>query len=174
MKTILALLMMVLSAAAHGQLMKCTSKDGKVVYANNCPPDTTAQQIDILPTILKEIGGDPRGLRGASLFDVAKNGTDRTLFSLFWGSNKMYFMVWSPPWALFETRRKDGSVRTLCRTDTDPGCFADVAAQHPQEVERLKTTLEQHEKELGTTKWETSVLSADEKEQLRDLGYMAN
>jgi hypothetical protein len=44
-KTILALLMMVLSAAAHGQLMKCISKDGKVIYANSCPPDTTEHQI---------------------------------------------------------------------------------------------------------------------------------
>ncbi len=47
MKTILVLLMMVLSPAAYGQLMKCVSKDGKVVYANSCPPDTTEQKMSI-------------------------------------------------------------------------------------------------------------------------------
>jgi hypothetical protein len=46
-KTILVLLMMVLSTAAYGQLMKCVSKDGKVVYANSCPPDTTEQKMSI-------------------------------------------------------------------------------------------------------------------------------
>ena len=47
MKTILALLMMVLSVAAHGQLVKCIAKDGKVVYASTCPPDTKEQKLDI-------------------------------------------------------------------------------------------------------------------------------
>lgn len=47
MKTILALLMMVLSTATYGQLMKCVGKDGKVVYANSCPPDTTGERMSI-------------------------------------------------------------------------------------------------------------------------------
>lgn len=47
MKTILALLVMVLSAAAHGQLVKCVSKDGKVVYTNSCPPDTTEHKMGV-------------------------------------------------------------------------------------------------------------------------------
>jgi len=46
-KTILALLMMVISTATYGQLMKCVGKDGKVVYANSCPPDTTEQKMGI-------------------------------------------------------------------------------------------------------------------------------
>jgi hypothetical protein len=48
-KTILALLMIMLSATAYGQLVKCTTKDGKVIYANSCPPDTTEQQIRSAP-----------------------------------------------------------------------------------------------------------------------------
>ena len=47
MKTILALVMMLLSATAYGQLVKCVSKDGKVEYANNCPPGTTEHQTGI-------------------------------------------------------------------------------------------------------------------------------
>ena len=41
MKTILALVMMLLSAAAYGQLVKCVSKDGKVEYARDCPAGST-------------------------------------------------------------------------------------------------------------------------------------
>lgn len=47
MKTIFALLMMILAAAlsatAYGQLVKCVTKDGKVEYARNCAPGTTEQ-----------------------------------------------------------------------------------------------------------------------------------
>ena len=47
MKTILALMMMLLSATAYGQLVKCVSKDGKVEYARNCAPGTTEHQTGI-------------------------------------------------------------------------------------------------------------------------------
>ena len=47
MKTILALLMMALSATAYGQLVRCVSKDGKVEYARDCPPGTTEQKTGI-------------------------------------------------------------------------------------------------------------------------------
>jgi len=39
--------MMVLSAAAFGQVLKCVGKDGKVEFASMCPPGTTAQQTGI-------------------------------------------------------------------------------------------------------------------------------
>jgi hypothetical protein len=39
--------MMALSAAAHGQLVKCVGKDGKVSYARDCPPGTTEQKTNI-------------------------------------------------------------------------------------------------------------------------------
>ena len=46
--------MMLASAAAHGQLLKCVSKDGKVEYASQCPPGTTEQK-----TGIKSSGGGP-------------------------------------------------------------------------------------------------------------------
>lgn len=53
-KTIVAFLMMLASAAAYGQLFKCIGKDGRVEYAGQCPPGTTAQQ-----TGIKSTGGGP-------------------------------------------------------------------------------------------------------------------
>ena len=45
MKTILAVIMMALSATAYGQLVKCVSKDGKVEYTTDCPAGTTETKI---------------------------------------------------------------------------------------------------------------------------------
>ena len=45
MKTILALMLLLLSATAYGQLVKCVSKDGKVEYARECQPGTTEHKI---------------------------------------------------------------------------------------------------------------------------------
>ena len=47
MKTILALMMMLLSATAYGQLVKCVSKDGKVEYARDCQPGSTEHKTGI-------------------------------------------------------------------------------------------------------------------------------
>ena len=45
MKTILALLILGLSAGAQAQLLKCVSKGGKVEYAQSCPEGTTEQKL---------------------------------------------------------------------------------------------------------------------------------
>lgn len=47
MKAIIAIAMMLASAAAYGQLVKCVSKDGKVEYGTLCPPGTTEQRTTI-------------------------------------------------------------------------------------------------------------------------------
>ncbi len=48
MKLIIALMTMLsLSAAAHAQLVKCVSKDGKTEYARDCPAGTTEHQTGI-------------------------------------------------------------------------------------------------------------------------------
>lgn len=47
MKTIVGVLMMALSAAASGQVLKCTSENGKVEFASVCPPGTTAHRTGI-------------------------------------------------------------------------------------------------------------------------------
>lgn len=47
MKIILGLLMMLASVAAHGQVLKCVSKDGRVEYASLCPPGTKEMQTGI-------------------------------------------------------------------------------------------------------------------------------
>lgn len=47
MKSAIALLMLLAPFAAHGQLLKCVGKDGKVEYASQCPPDTKEIQTGI-------------------------------------------------------------------------------------------------------------------------------
>lgn len=47
MKTIAALALLLASAAAYGQVMKCVTPDGKVEYANFCPTGTTEQKTTI-------------------------------------------------------------------------------------------------------------------------------
>ena len=47
MKIFIAMLMLLAPLAAHGQLLKCISKDGKVEYAAQCPPGTKPQQTGI-------------------------------------------------------------------------------------------------------------------------------
>lgn len=46
-KATIGLIMMLLSAAAYGQLMKCVGKDGKIEYASQCPPGTKEQATGI-------------------------------------------------------------------------------------------------------------------------------
>jgi hypothetical protein len=46
-KTAIGLIMMLLSAAAHGQLYKCIGKDGSIEYANACPPGTRQEAMGI-------------------------------------------------------------------------------------------------------------------------------
>jgi len=46
-KTIIAAILMLASAAAYGQLLKCVSKDGRVEYAARCPDGTTEHKTTI-------------------------------------------------------------------------------------------------------------------------------
>jgi len=46
-KTIIALAVMLLATAAHGQLLKCVGKDGRVEYAAQCPAGTREQSTGI-------------------------------------------------------------------------------------------------------------------------------
>jgi hypothetical protein len=46
-KLIIAAAIMLASAAAHGQVMKCVSLDGRVEYANRCPAGTAEHQTPI-------------------------------------------------------------------------------------------------------------------------------
>jgi hypothetical protein len=50
-KTILALLMMALSATAYSQLVKCVSKDGKIEYARECAAGSTEAKTQIRSSI---------------------------------------------------------------------------------------------------------------------------
>ena len=50
MKTAIAVLLMLAPLAAHGQLLKCVGKDGKVEYAAQCPPGTKELQTGIKST----------------------------------------------------------------------------------------------------------------------------
>lgn len=50
MKLPVALIVLLLPLAAHGQLLKCVGKDGSVEYATACPPGTTELQTGIRST----------------------------------------------------------------------------------------------------------------------------
>jgi hypothetical protein len=49
-KATIALIVLLLSATAHGQMLKCTSKDGKVEYTAQCPPGTKQEATGIKST----------------------------------------------------------------------------------------------------------------------------
>jgi hypothetical protein len=49
-KAAIALVLMFAVVPAHGQLLKCVSKDGKVEYASQCPPGTKELQTGIKNT----------------------------------------------------------------------------------------------------------------------------
>ena len=50
MKTIIALAATLFATAAHGQLLKCVGKDGRVEYAAQCPAGTREQSTGIRNT----------------------------------------------------------------------------------------------------------------------------
>lgn len=50
MKATIALIMLLLSVAAHGQMLKCTGKDGKIEYAAQCPPGSKQEATGIKST----------------------------------------------------------------------------------------------------------------------------
>lgn len=47
MKVLIAFFILLAPLAAHGQLLKCISPDGRVEYASACPPGTQEQQTGI-------------------------------------------------------------------------------------------------------------------------------
>jgi hypothetical protein len=50
LKLIIALFITLAPLAAHGQMLKCISQDGRVEYASQCPPGTREQQTGIKNT----------------------------------------------------------------------------------------------------------------------------
>lgn len=50
MKAGIALMMLLLPAAAHGQMLKCTGKDGKIEYATQCPAGSKQEATGIKST----------------------------------------------------------------------------------------------------------------------------
>lgn len=50
MKTMIALAATLIATAAHGQLLKCVGKDGRVEYAAQCPAGTREQSTGIKNT----------------------------------------------------------------------------------------------------------------------------
>lgn len=72
MKFVIAVLMMVAPLAAHGQLLKCISTDGRVEYASDCPPGTKAQQTGIKSST----GGPPPSKAAPAQKSLAEREAD--------------------------------------------------------------------------------------------------
>ena len=77
MKIFIAMLMLLAPLAAHGQLLKCVGKDGKVEYAAQCPPGTTPQQ-----TGIKSTSGGPSSPAPAAKSDKGKSDKPKTTADL--------------------------------------------------------------------------------------------
>lgn len=60
MRIFISMMMLLAPLAAHGQLLKCVGKDGKVEYAAQCPPGTKPQQ-----TGIKSAPGGPPPLKSS-------------------------------------------------------------------------------------------------------------
>ena len=61
MKAAIAFLILLAPLAAHGQLVKCIDKDGRVEYTTSCPPDTRE-----VPTGIRSSRGGPSSSGAAS------------------------------------------------------------------------------------------------------------
>lgn len=71
MKTVITILILLAPLAAHGQLLKCVSKDGKVEYAAQCPPGTKPQQ-----TGIKSAPGGPSASTASKPKSLAEQEAD--------------------------------------------------------------------------------------------------
>jgi hypothetical protein len=67
MKFIIAISLLVLSATAQAQILKCVGKDGKIEFATSCPPGTKQQDTGVssrpaaTPAPVKDEKGDKSG-----------------------------------------------------------------------------------------------------------------
>ena len=75
-KTIIALAATLFATAAHGQLLKCVSKDGRVEYAAQCPAGTREQSTGIKNTPAPAPAAAPSGAPGAKPQSLADRDED--------------------------------------------------------------------------------------------------
>lgn len=78
MKTIIALAATLFATAAHGQLLKCVGKDGRVEYAAQCPAGTREQSTGIknTPAPAPAPAAAPSGATGSKQQSVADRDAD--------------------------------------------------------------------------------------------------
>jgi len=77
-KTIIALAATLFATAAHGQLLKCVGKDGRVEYAAQCPEGTREQSTGIknTPAPAPPPAAAPSGAPGAKSQSLADRDAD--------------------------------------------------------------------------------------------------
>ena len=80
MKFIIAISLLVLSATAQAQILKCVGNDGKIEFANACPPGTKQQDTGVsskpAPAPAKDVKGD-KGAKGSDKGAAPKSLADR-------------------------------------------------------------------------------------------------
>lgn len=144
--------------------------------------DEVVQAIDLVPTVLDLVGLEiPERAQGRSLVPVFTgegersrpafvehhgepgSADERTAFAIVDGDWKL---VWYP----------DADEHELYRRSTDPLDQDDLAAEHPEEVERLAADLRRWREWAENQRLDeaevTSTLDAEQLEQLRSLGYV--
>ena len=108
--------------------------------------------------LVRELVGLP-GLPGADI------GPDEVVLS-----ETFYRTYRRGRWKSMSLRRRGTTV--LYDIEQDPAETRDVASLHPEVVAEHRERVEQLTQQLGTTEAADSVLSADDEERLRALGYL--
>lgn len=138
------------------------------------------ESIDLLPTLLELVGVDvPAGIQGQSFAHVL-TGTDRHREHAL-GRDKLTPTRYSLRTAeLTLIHDIKNSSTGLYQRGSDPAELDDVADARPEDVERLKESLlarlaaiqEQRGALQASTRGESDVLTEDEQEKLRAIGYL--
>ena len=150
--------------------------------------DSTVESVDVLPTLLELAGiALPEGVQGHSLKPLLDGGSWRpqpafmlkgTFGDDMSAEEPVQFAIVTEEWKLVENRHPDwdAPTRELYDHRTDKLDQNDVAAEHPEVVEKLAEQLEAWKESTEAAKLEDEVsldgMNAEELERLRSLGYV--
>jgi arylsulfatase A-like enzyme len=131
--------------------------------------------IDIVPSIMKMLGGSCERCDGRPLQDAGKVGP-RVVYSYLMDHQQPTVMMRSvvaDGWKLIRSQKGDMDAEELFFLDQDPNEQHDVRATETDRVTRLRGLLERYEAEAGPTEAaETIKLKPADVARLKALGYV--
>ena len=130
--------------------------------------------IDIVPSIMKMLGGTCAKCDGRPLQDAGK--APRTVFSYWMAHDEpkaLMRSVVADGWKLIRTHKGDMDAEELFFLDQDPSEEHDLRATEMDRVARLRGLLERYEAESGPTETAEAIkLKPGDVERLKALGYV--